>query len=190
MRIIGGRFRGKRLLEPTGRSVRPTSDRVRESLFNILDHRGLVKGARFLDLFCGTGAVGLEAYSRGAAEIWLMDQEPSLAASNISAFDNPSNIHLHHQRALARHPPRSKFDIAFLDPPYGQALIEPALQSLIKGWVSSASWIVAELSSKDAFEIPDGFFLRDTRRYGVTTLMFLGYEKKDKETNSRINGVL
>ena len=176
MRIVGGRFRGKRLQSPRDKSVRPTSDRVRESLFNILDHHNLVVGARFLDLFCGTGAVGLEAYSRGATDVWLMDQDITLATVNIRAFDHPTGISLFHQRDLDKRNGTHQFDVAFLDPPYGKNLIAPTLLKLRRHWLTASSWIVAEHSSKEDFEIPAGFFLRDTRCYGRVHLAFLGID--------------
>lgn len=176
MRIIGGRFRGKRLHTPAGRSIRPTGDRVRESLFNVLDHHGLISGSRFLDLFCGTGAVGLEAYSRGAAEVWLMDQDTSLATENLKALGNPSNVRLCDQRLLAREKPSLRFDVAFLDPPYQKALLEPTLSMLRHGWLADSSWIVVELSVKEPFEMPCDSFLRQERRYGRTRMIFLGVQ--------------
>lgn len=176
MRIIGGGLRGKRLQPPKDGSIRPTGDRVRESLFNILEHHHSPNGLRFLDLFCGTGAVGLEAYSRGAADVWLMDQDPSLAAVNLRAFGEPSNVQLHRQSILARGKPPLPFDIVFLDPPYQKSLIEPTLDQLRDGWLAEGSWIVAELSAKEIFKIPEGFFLRQERRYGRVTLIFLGLE--------------
>ncbi len=177
MRIIGGKFRGKRLNSPTDQSIRPTSDRVRESLFNVLEHQDLVRGSTFLDLFCGTGAVGLEAYSRGAIEVCLMDQDTNLAAANLNAFDHPANVRLRSQRSLMREMPAFQFDIAFLDPPYQKGLIEPTLAMLASGWLASSAWIIVELSSKESFEIPPGFALRQERRYGRTKLVFLGLQK-------------
>jgi 16S rRNA (guanine966-N2)-methyltransferase len=177
MRIIGGRFRGKRLHSPTDQSIRPTGDRVRESLFNILEHQGLIRGARFLDLFCGTGAVGLEAYSRGAADVWLMDQDIGLAAHNVDAFDRPQNVRLCHQQALTKEKPPLQFDVIFLDPPYRKGLVEPTLSALADGWLAPSSWVVVELSSKDDFEAPADFFLRQDRRYGRTKMFFLGVQE-------------
>lgn len=177
MRIIGGRYRGKRLQSPADQSIRPTGDRVRESLFNILDHQDLIRGSTFLDLFCGTGAVGLEAYSRGAVDVWLMDQDTSLAALNVDAFDRSKNIRLCHQRALAREKPPFRFDVVFLDPPYQEGLIQPALSRLADGWLGSSSWVVVELSTKETLGIPDGFLLRQERRYGRTKLCFLGIQE-------------
>lgn len=174
MRIIGGRLRGKRLQSPDDRSIRPTGDRVRELLFNVLDHQGLVSGCCFLDLFCGTGAVGLEAYSRGAAEVWLMDQDISLATRNLNALGDPDNVLVRHQRALAQRQPPKRFDVAFLDPPYQKALLEPALSMLQKGWLTNSCWVVAELAAKEPFELPAGFFLRQERTYGRAKVIFLG----------------
>lgn len=181
MRIIGGRFRGKRLQSPADRSIRPTADRARESLFNILDHQGLIVGARFLDLFCGTGAVGLEAYSRGAAEVWLMDRDVDLATANVRAFDTPATVRVCDQRALAREKPGQRFDIAFLDPPYQQGLLEPTLSTLRHGWLAQTSWIVVERAAKEPFSLPEGFFVRQERRYGRTGMIFLGLGDPSQE---------
>ncbi|MGI9492932.1 MAG: RsmD family RNA methyltransferase, partial [Geminicoccaceae bacterium] len=139
--------------------------------------QGLIKGARFLDLFCGTGAVGLEAYSRGAADVWLMDQDTSLAAHNVDAFDRPDNLRLCHQRTLAEEKPPFQFDVAFLDPPYGKGHVEPTLSALADEWLSPSPWVVVELSAKDDVAAPPGFFLRQERRYGRTKMVFLGLEE-------------
>lgn len=174
MRLIGGKFRGKRLQTPSDRSIRPTSDRARESLFNIFEHQGLVREVRFLDLFCGTGAVGLEAFSRGAGEVWLMDRDLTLATANCRSLGDPANVQLHHQRALAAGPPPEPFDVVFLDPPYGEGLLEPALAQLRKGWLSKEAWIVLERPSNERFDVPAGFIMRQERAYGRAAFTFLG----------------
>lgn len=176
MRIIGGRFRGKRLQTPKDQSIRPTSDRVRESLFNILEHHHSPNGLRFLDLFCGTGAVGLEAYSRGAKEVCLMDQDLSLATVNLRAFGEPDSIRPRQQSLLEHGQPPALFDVAFLDPPYLKSLLEPTLKLLQQGWLAEGAWVIAELAAKEAAQIPEGFFIRQERRYGRTRLIFLGLE--------------
>ncbi len=175
MRIIGGRFRGKKLQGPIGRAIRPTSDRVRESLFNILDHRGLVDGSRFLDLFCGTGAVGLEAYSRGAVDVWLMDQDTRLAEANLRHFDDPSTLRLRHQRTLLPNKAPQMFDLVFLDPPYRRQLVEETLQVLRTGWLAPDGRLVAEIATKDNVTLPNGYRVEDDRRYGGVRLLFLAY---------------
>lgn len=174
MRIIGGRFRGKRLQTPKDQSIRPTSDRVRESLFNILEHHYSPNGLRFLDLFCGTGAVGLEAYSRGAIEVCLMDQDLSLARANLRAFGEPDIVRLQQQSLLEHGQPPALFNVAFLDPPYLKSLLEPTLELLREGWLVENAWVIAELAAKEAVQVPEGFFLRQERRYGRTRLIFLG----------------
>ena len=176
MRIVGGRYRGKRLHSPVDASIRPTSDRARESLFNILDHQGLVAGSAFLDLFCGTGAVGLEAFSRGADQVWLMDKDIGLAATNLKAFDKPPAVRVVNQQVLRNNRPALQFDVAFLDPPYGQALAGTALASLRRGWLKPSSWVVVELEAKEPLAMPDGFFIRQERRYGRAKMVFLGLD--------------
>ena len=129
MRIIAGSWRGRTLLTPPDRTIRPTGERAREALFGILEHgRPPVRGARFLDLFCGTGAVGLEAASRGAAEVLLVDQEAAalaLARANLARLGAPPNVSLLAADAARLGPARRAYDLAFLDPPYRSGLADP-----------------------------------------------------------------
>lgn len=173
LRIIGGRYRGKRLLAPPDRSVRPTSERAREALFNILDHAGLITNACFLDLFCGTGAVGLEAWSRGADEVWLIDQDITLASHNVQALGRPADVHIQRSDAsrLGRAPRR--FDLAFLDPPYRSGLAGPALMALDRGWLTESALVIAELSAKETLDQHPGFELTEERKYGAARFLFL-----------------
>ncbi|MGI9436283.1 MAG: 16S rRNA (guanine(966)-N(2))-methyltransferase RsmD [Geminicoccaceae bacterium] len=173
MRIVGGQFRGKLLHSPHDRGVRPTSDRTREALFNILEHDTGIRERRFLDLFCGTGAVGLEAYSRAAAEVWLMDRDLTVAARNVEAFGNPPTVFLRRRNLPTMARPPARFDIVFLDPPYQSDLVEPALGQLRQGWLAEDCRLVIELSSKTPFAPPTGFVLEQERRYGAAKLVFL-----------------
>jgi 16S rRNA (guanine966-N2)-methyltransferase len=178
MRIIAGAFRGRRLASPPGHDVRPTSDRAREALFNILEHgQPPVRGARFLDLFCGTGAVGLEALSRGAAEVLLVESDPKalrVAKSNLERVGAPGNVRLLRQDATRLGPAPSAFDIAFLDPPYRSDLAAPALACLARGrWLAPEARIVVELASKESLELPEGYELEQERRYGAAKLLLL-----------------
>ncbi|MDH3659279.1 MAG: 16S rRNA (guanine(966)-N(2))-methyltransferase RsmD [Alphaproteobacteria bacterium] len=173
MRIIGGRFRNKRLSSPRDQSVRPTSERAREALFNILDHAGLIESARFLDLFSGSGAVGLEAWSRGAEEVWLIDRDIALANTNVEAIGRPSAVHVRRLDAtdLGRAPCR--FDVAFLDPPYRSGLAGPALEGLDRGWLADDALVVLELAAKDQLDLPPGFEVEQDRHHGAARLLFL-----------------
>jgi len=143
IRIIGGRWRGQRILIPTGTGVRPTPDRVRETLFNWL--ADVVDGARCLDCFAGSGALGLEALSRGAAEVVFIESNPSLAralGARISAFDADGTILSADVMAILGRPRTALFDIVFLDPPYELALA-PIFEKLVP-WLSSDALVYME----------------------------------------------
>lgn len=183
MRIVGGSRRGLRLAE-VGRGdaaahLRPTSDRVRESLFNLLTNGAqgdLVSGARVLDLFAGTGALGLEALSRGASDALFVDNGAAagrLISENIrkTRFDDVAQ---HLRRDARRLGPNSgmPFDLVFLDPPYGKGFVPPILVALkASGWLSEGAGIAIEENSP--IEAPDGFETLQTRRYGGTQLTLL-----------------
>ena len=153
MRIITGKLRGRRLLAPKGQTIRPTGERAREALFDILEHgEPPLRGASFLDLFCGTGAVGLEAHSRGAAEVVLVDRDPEalrLAEANLARLGTPPGVRLLARDATALGPAPRPFDVAFLDPPYRSGLAAAALASLAaNGWLAADARIIVELAVK------------------------------------------
>jgi 16S rRNA (guanine966-N2)-methyltransferase len=186
MRIVGGRHRGRVLRAPAGRDVRPTADRTRESLFNILEHGhskpgggSPLTGATVLDAFAGTGAMGLEALSRGAARALFMENAaPALAAlrANIAACGEEARCEI--VRADATHPPRARTAcaIAFLDPPYGKGLAEAALSALAKaGWLADGAISTVELAEADDFTAPEGFEQVDERRYGAARIILLNF---------------
>ncbi|MEM9625927.1 MAG: 16S rRNA (guanine(966)-N(2))-methyltransferase RsmD [Pseudomonadota bacterium] len=173
MRIIGGLLRGKRLSSPPDRSIRPTSERAREALFNILDHAGLIAESRFLDLFCGTGAVGLEAFSRGASEVWLIDQDTNLARANIEGLGRPDAVRAKAMDAGSLGAPPCRFDVVFMDPPYRSGLAAPALSALGGGWLAKDALIVVELAAKERLDHPASFEVEQDRRYGAARLVFL-----------------
>jgi len=183
MRIIGGRLRGLGLA-PVGAGdaaahLRPTSDRVRESLFNLLQNgRGAdpVPGARVLDLFAGTGALGLEALSRGAAHVTFVEDGTvarGILRDNIARAQAMGATKLYRRDATDLGENRGKpFTLLFLDPPYGKGLGERALASaLAGGWVAPGAVVAWEEAAPMA--PPDGFALRDHRRYGDTVLTLL-----------------
>jgi 16S rRNA (guanine966-N2)-methyltransferase len=174
MRIVAGRHRGRRLLAPPGETVRPTSDRAREALFNILSHGQLAAegipfaGAAVLDAFAGTGALGLEALSRGAAEAL------STLRQNIAALgeDGRARIVAGDATRLPRAP--SAYALAFLDPPYRSGLAAAALTALdAAGWLAPDALAVVELAAREELTPPAGFFLLDERVYGAARLLFL-----------------
>lgn len=181
MRVTGGRLRGRQLAVPAGRDVRPTTDRVREALFNIVQHAAwagsVLDGAIVLDAFCGTGALGIEALSRGAARAWFMDTSP---ASLAIAQRNASALGLDDQasflRADATRPPpaQAAATLVFLDPPYRQGLSNAALSALAAaGWIAPGAIIASEGDTRDPAVAAPGFTDIDERRYGTTRLSFL-----------------
>jgi len=182
MRIVAGRHRGRRLAAPPGEAVRPTSERAREALFNILAHgrfapAPVFEDARVLDVFAGTGAFGLEALSRGArfATFIEKDREARDAlAANIKTLGETARTRLLAVDATA--PPRADgpYDLVFLDPPYRSGLAEPALEALSRsGWLAPEALVVVELAARSDFEPPTGFISLEERRYGAGRLVFL-----------------
>lgn len=182
MRIIGGSRRGLKLTEvgegDSAAHLRPTSDRVREAIFNLLinAHGNPVAGARVLDLFAGTGALGLEALSRGAAEVTFVDDGAkalALMKSNIAKMGAGDASRILRQNATRLTPNAgAPFTLVFLDPPYGKGLGEAALTSALKGgWLAPGAMVVWEEGT--AVTVPEGFERADQRKYGdtVVTLM-------------------
>lgn len=191
MRIVGGQHRGRALDSPADESVRPTSDRARQSLFNILEHGKLakgglspVRGARVLDAFCGTGALGLEALSRGAAFATFMDTGPAavrLAQTNVKKLGESARARV--LQADATRPPRADAPcaLAFLDAPYGEGLAVPALAGLAAaGWLARDAIVVVETATREDLAPPAGFTTVDERRYGKAKLTFLVYREMEQ----------
>ena len=184
MRIVAGKFRGKILTSPSDDSIRPTADRVRESMFNILASRlgPVFDGVRVLDLFAGTGALGLEALSRGAAHVTFVDMSAEargLIRDHIEAFGAGGITKLLRRDATDLGTPGSlkPFDLLFLDPPYGQGLGERALINLApQGWLAPRATVVFEESADATLELPSGFTLDDRRVYGAAAVHFLTFE--------------
>jgi 16S rRNA (guanine966-N2)-methyltransferase len=182
MRIIAGELRGRRLRPPKGQAIRPTSDRAREALFGILEHGApTVRGARFLDLFAGTGAVGLEAHSRGAAAVLLVENEHAalqLAQANLAQLGSPASVRLLARDATRLGPAPHPFDLVFLDPPYRSGLAAVTLEGLLRhGWLGADARVVVELAATDDLELPEGYMLERERRYGRAKFLFLGPSK-------------
>jgi len=180
MRIVGGRLRGRALAAPKSQAIRPTADRLRESLFNILAHAygDPVAGARVLDLFAGTGALALEAISRGAAFALFVDdgaQARALIRQNVEALGLAALTRIFRRDAtkLGAAHPLEPFSLVFLDPPYGKGLAEQALASArAGGWLANDALIVVE-EAEGAFKAPDGFAELERRKYDGTELVFL-----------------
>jgi 16S rRNA (guanine966-N2)-methyltransferase len=180
MRIISGRLGGRVIKGPSGDGIRPTSDRMRESLFNILAH-GLnfpIEGARVLDLFAGTGALSCEALSRGANFAVLVDigaEARGLQRENIEALGLGGVTRILRRDATKLGPvaPFEPFDIAFCDPPYGKGLGEAALQSaLTGGWLRPQALIVLEERASAGIVLPAGLTEIERRKAGETQLVF------------------
>jgi 16S rRNA (guanine966-N2)-methyltransferase len=180
MRIIAGRFRGRALASvgkgDSAAHLRPTTDRVRESLFNVLAHRLDLSDIRILDLFAGTGAFGLEALSRGASHATFVDDgriAGRLIRKNID-LTNTHKVTSLIKRDATRLGPCSgdPYDLVFLDPPYGKALGQKALESALRGgWIAPGALIVWEENT--AMPAPDGFQSIDVRKYGDTYITLM-----------------
>jgi 16S rRNA (guanine966-N2)-methyltransferase len=181
MRIVGGRFRGRALATPRSQAIRPTSDRLRETLFNILTHAygDPVEGARVLDLFSGTGALGFEALSRGAAFVLFVDdgaEARALIRGNVDALGVGGATKIFRRDATRLGPasPLEPFSLVFLDPPYGKGLAERALASAHEGgWLTPGALVVVEEMAAAGFTPPEGFDEVERRDYGDTQLAFL-----------------
>ena len=183
MRIVGGQHRGRAHAAPRTRYIRPTSDRLRESLFNILIHAhgDLVTGARVLDLFAGTGALALEAMSRGAAFALFVDEGAearALIRENVAALGLGGVTRIFRRDAtnLGAAHPIEPFSLVFLDPPYGRGLAQQALSAArAGGWLAADALIVVEEAAEAAFTAPEGegFTEIERRRYDDTELVFL-----------------
>lgn len=183
MRIIAGSLKGRMLLAPQGRLTRPTADRARETLFNILMHANFetpaLEGAKVLDAFAGAGTLGFEALSRGASHITFMENWRGAAKTienNAKRLDVAGQVRILCADVTRAPAATVPVDIALLDPPYGEGLVPLALASLAKqGWLKPASLVVAELAAKEEFAPPEGFVVRHERQAGsAARFVFLG----------------
>jgi 16S rRNA (guanine966-N2)-methyltransferase len=181
MRIVGGRLKGRALKAPETRDIRPTSDRLREAIFDILTHRyaGALEGARVVDLFAGSGALGLEALSRGAGFALLVDngaEARALLRGNVEALalGGVTRIWRADATRLGHAPAGPPFSLAFLDPPYDKGLAAPALEGLAAGgWLAPEALVVVEESAAAEVALPQGLTAIDERGYGETKVLFL-----------------
>jgi 16S rRNA (guanine966-N2)-methyltransferase len=182
MRVVGGRLKGRNLASPSSRDIRPTADRLRESLFNILIHAydDPIADARVLDLFAGTGALGIEAVSRGAKFTLFVDngaEARALMRDNVEALGLGGVTKVYRRDATNLGPahPMEPFSLVFLDPPYAKGLADKALVSLRVrdgGWLTSGALLVIE-EVKAAFAAPEGFEELERRVYDDTEFVFL-----------------
>lgn len=186
MRIVGGELKGRRLQAPADGRVRPTSDRVREALFNVLAHGHFgdfsLKNARVLDLFAGTGALGLEALSRGGSFTLFVDEDATsrgLIRTNAEDLGVTGRTKIYRRDATRLGPRNASagpaFDLVFIDPPYGKGLGEKALTELLAGdWLSPHSVVVLEEDKATDLSVPAGFEELDRRTYATTQILILG----------------
>lgn len=183
MRIVGGTLKGRALTAPPGRDTRPTADRARESIFNVLSHAAWspgVEGRRVLDLFAGSGALGFEAISRGASFALFVETDAAARGAirdNIEALNlfGVTRIHRRDATDLGVKPAGlgDPFDLVFLDPPYGKQLGERALAKLKDGgWITREAIIVLETGVEESFAL-SGFETLDTRAYGAAKVTFV-----------------
>jgi len=181
MRVVGGRLKGRNIASPTSREIRPTQDRLRESLFNILVHAydNPIEGARVLDLFAGTGALGIEAVSRGAAFTLFVDngaEARALLRNNVEALGlgGVTKVYRRDASNLGLAHPVEPFSLVFADPPYGKGLAEKALVSLRDGgWLTPSALLAVEEATVAMFKAPDGFEELERRAYDDTEFVFL-----------------
>lgn len=179
--VVGGRHRGRRLKVPPGRAVRPTAARVREALFDLLVHSpragAPLEGIVALDLFAGSGALGIEALSRGAAETTFIDRNPAAVRSvraNLVLLGEEGRGRVLRADALRLPPPPAGHALCFADPPYGEALAAPALsRAAAAGWIAPDARAVVELGAREPFQVPAGFRAVEERAYGDSRLVLL-----------------
>jgi 16S rRNA (guanine966-N2)-methyltransferase len=184
LRIVGGRHRGRAIAAPEGRNTRPTASRAREALFNILAHASWrgdgtspLIDARVLDAFAGSGALGLEALSRGAAHVTFLDNDPEavrLIGENLRKLGETEQAKVVRGDATRPPPGRTACDLVFLDPPYRSNLAAPALAALSEaGWLAPGAIATVELGNAEDIVPPKGFEAIDERRYGAAKIVIL-----------------
>ena len=189
VRIIAGMHKGKRLTVPKTNQTRPTAGRVRESMFNILEHndwglkdKSILIGANVLDIFSGSGALGLEALSRGAKNVLFLENNKDARESieiNILKLNESKHATILPRDATKPGPPYNKkqYILVFADPPYGSGLATPALSALVKEkWLFPGALIVLEIDITDNFQLSNVFKVLNERRYGRKRIMFLQWD--------------
>jgi 16S rRNA (guanine966-N2)-methyltransferase len=183
MRIVAGKHRGRAIEAPPGADVRPTGDRARQALFNILEHGRFatngspIVGQRVLDAFAGTGALGLEALSRGAGHVTFMELAPKSRGQlkeNIQRLGETANATVLPIDVTKPSRATEPCGLAFLDAPYGNDLTAPSLIALAAaGWLNVGAIVVVEIGAKEDLTVPAGFTLETERIYGAAKLLFL-----------------
>jgi 16S rRNA (guanine966-N2)-methyltransferase len=184
MRIVGGRHRGRRLASPADRRIRPTADRARQALFDLLAHGPYgsdagpaPRGQAVLDAFAGSGALGLEALSRGARRVTFIENDGEachLIGHNAAPLAQPGEVEVLRRDATRPGAPPHAHDLLLMDPPYGSGLAAPALTALAAaGWLAADAVAVVEIGRDEAFGPPPGFAIVDQRAYGAARLVIL-----------------
>jgi 16S rRNA (guanine966-N2)-methyltransferase len=187
MRVIAGKHKGRKIHSIESKDFRPTTGKVREAIFSILgsgyyakNESSAIEGATIIDLFCGSGSLTIEAFSRGAKQAIIIDIDSKhleIAANNIRLIGEGNNLTILRADATMLPKARIKCDIAFIDPPYNRNLVAPTLKSLKEqGWLNDDAIIIVELSYKEDIEMPEGYTLIDKRIYGKSKLLFLNLE--------------
>lgn len=186
MRIISGKYKGRALIAPKGRATRPTSERTREALFNVLTHAAWapdIAGARVIDLFAGSGALGFEALSRDAAFCLFVETAHGARGAireTIEAMHVQGNTRLFRRSAIALGASpaslEAPFDIAFIDPPYGKGLVPPCLKALQQGgWLNAKAVAMIETAADEVLSLP-GWQILDERRVGAARISFVSHD--------------
>lgn len=184
MRIIAGKHRGRRIAMKDDAGIRPTASRTREAIFNILMHNNfglegenVIVGKRIVDIFCGTGGLGLEALSRGAQHVTFIDRNPQslgLVRETVANFKEEENAAFIRSDSTALPKATRAFSVAFADPPYDEGQAAPALTSLRQnGWLETNAIVVVEISSIELIQLPEGFEQLDERKYGNSRVLIL-----------------
>ena len=180
MRIIGGKYRGKKLFSPQSEKVRPTSDRAREAIFNILYSKLAenFSSVNLLDVFSGSGAFALEDVSRGVNSVGMIDIDTRDLQKNVAQFpEEKMRIRIFRQDATHLLVPEKKYDVVFMDAPYNKGLSEQALRELdAKKWLAPEAVCIVELEKDEALALPPQYILIDERRYGLAKVLFLQYQ--------------
>lgn len=180
MRVIAGKLKAMQLAAPEGKDTRPTADRARESLFNVLEHgkySRVLRGARVVDVFAGTGALGIESISRGASSVTFFERDSKALAvlsANIKKTKMDAICKIIKSDALHPQNPQAPCDVLFFDPPYYLDLPTQSVAAFAQmGWMAEDSLSIIQLHPKDPFEAPDGFAVIDERKYGVARFLFM-----------------
>lgn len=179
MKIVSGKFGGRKLVVPKSRDIRPTSDKIRGAIFNMLASRDAIEDASVLDAFCGTGALGLEALSRGASRCTFIDKAKealSLAQENVRVLGVEDQCDFLLKDAVKMKSTEKTYDLIFLDPPYFLDLVPQILEQLLtEKMFSENAWVACETEKKVDISV-SGFAVENEKKYGDTKITLLQYQ--------------